>query len=182
MLVGPEGQGHGRMGLAHAERTQQQNVGVLGHQGQAGQLLDLLLSMGGWREKTNRSTKLHRVKSLSYQLRSGSVTAALLSGKERLKGVPIDGVKDEKVPAGKRGIFFSVEPSLQEAAATGRDTPKGYTLRVSAYPFPLPACRVSCVRQRGHLGFGAAGPIKLSRGMSPHRHSRSTEVRGPRKA
>ena len=39
--MGPQGQGHREVGLAHAGRSQQQQVDGPGDEGQVGQLLDL---------------------------------------------------------------------------------------------------------------------------------------------
>ena len=47
ILDGPEGQSHGQMGLAHAGRTQEQDVASLGDEGQVGQFLDQALVDGG---------------------------------------------------------------------------------------------------------------------------------------
>ena len=51
MFYGPEAQGHGQVGLAHAGRTQEQNVGGFSYEGQVGQLLDLPFVYGGLEAK-----------------------------------------------------------------------------------------------------------------------------------
>ena len=47
ILDGPQRQGDGQVGLAHAGRSQQQDVGGFGDEGQVGQFLDQPLVDGG---------------------------------------------------------------------------------------------------------------------------------------
>ena len=54
-LDGLESQCHGQVCLAHAGRAQEQDVAGFGYEGQVGQLLDLALSMEGWKPKSNCS-------------------------------------------------------------------------------------------------------------------------------